>query len=198
MYKQQTLGGYDIDDDLCSYSFNFTDRQGTHVSMSFQAEPEYDLSVVFQQFRKFLIASGHDVENEIGELSNDDGDYDDEESAQQYFDEEYEKSLMQEQVMTQAQAASKFSMDNLPNNGWPFGGLTTTSLAPISVTDLDTMTTHSYSDWAKIGKFPTMSPLTQEQIQSWSFSSADIKSLTVSDISNFKMPGTIGGASVKF
>jgi hypothetical protein len=185
MYKQQAiLGGYNSNDDLCSYSFNFTDRLGTHVSMSFQAEPEYDLSVVFQQFRKFLIASGHDVENEIGEL---------------YHDEELEDEWVgQPEAQVQNQTQGKFTMDNLPNNGWPFGGLTTTSLAPISVTDLGTMTSHSYSDWAKVGQFPTMAPLTQEQIQSWSFSSADIKSLTVSDISNFKMPGTIGGASVKF
>jgi hypothetical protein len=104
----------------------------------------------------------------------------------------------QPEAQVQQPRADKFTMDNLPNNGWPFGGLTTTSLAPISVTDLGTMTSHSYSDWAKVGQFPTMAPLTQEQIQSWSFSSKDIQSLTVSDISNFKMPGTIGGASVKF
>jgi hypothetical protein len=187
MYKQQALGGYhNNDDDLCSYSFSFTDRQGTHVNMSFQAEPEYDLSVVFQQFRKFLIASGHDVENEIGEI------YEDE------LEDAEDEWVGQPEAQVQQPRADKFTMDNLPNNGWPFGGLTTTSLAPISVTDLGTMTSHSYSDWAKVGQFPTMAPLTQEQIQSWSFSSADIKSLTVSDISNFKMPGTIGGASVKF
>ncbi len=187
MYKQQAiLGGYNSNDDLCSYSFNFTDRLGTHVSMSFQAEPEYDLSVVFQQFRKFLIASGHDVENEIGEI------YEDE------LEDAEDEWVGQPEAQVQQPRADKFTMDNLPNNGWPFGGLTTTSLAPISVTDLGTMTSHSYSDWAKVGQFPTMAPLTQEQIQSWSFSSADIKSLTVSDISNFKMPGTIGGASVKF
>ncbi len=187
MYEQQALGGYhNNDDDLCSYSFSFTDRQGTHVNMSFQAEPEYDLSVVFQQFRKFLIASGHDVENEIGEI------YEDE------LEDAEDEWVGQPEAQVQQPRADKFTMDNLPNNGWPFGGLTTTSLAPISVTDLGTMTSHSYSDWAKVGQFPTMAPLTQEQIQSWSFSSADIKSLTVSDISNFKMPGTIGGASVKF
>ena len=184
MYKQQTLGGYH-DDDLCSYSFSFTDRQGTHVNMAFQAEPEYDLSVVFQQFRKFLIASGHDVENEIGEIYE--------------YDESHEDEWVgQPEAQVQQPKADKFTMDNLPNNGWPFGGLTTTSLAPISVTDLNTMTSHSYSDWARIGSLPTMAPLTQEQVQSWSFSSADIKSLTVSDISNFKMPGTIGGAKFEF
>jgi hypothetical protein len=157
--------------------------------MSFQAEPEYDLSVVFQQFRKFLIASGHDIENEIGEI------YEDElEDAEDEWVGQHDSQIK----------ADKFTMDNLPNNGWPFGGLTTASIAtlttadiaPLTVTNLDTNQTYSYKD--RYSTFPTMAPLTQEQIQSWSFSSKDIQSLTVSDISNFKMPGTIGGASVKF
>lgn len=195
MYKQQAiLGGYNSDDGMCSYSFNFTDRQGTHVSMSFQAEPEYDLSVVFQQFRKFLLASGHNIEGEVGEL------YHDEELGDEWVE--------QPEAQVQNPTQDKFSMDNLPNNGWPFGGLTTASLptmsveqlAPLTVTNLDTNETYAYKGKysTKVGQFPTMAPLTQEQIQSWSFSSKDIQSLTVSDISNFKMPGTIGGASVKF
>jgi hypothetical protein len=73
-------------------------------------------------------------------------------------------------------------------------------LAPLTVTNLDTNETYSYKDKysTKVGQFPTMAPLTQEQIQSWSFSSADIKSLTVSDILNFEMPGTTGGAKFEF
>ena len=195
MYKQQAiLGGYNSDDDLCSYTFNFTDRLGTHVSMSFQAEPEYDLSVVFQQFQKFLLASGHNIEGEVGEL---------------YHDEELEDEWVgQPEAQVQQPRTDKFTMDNLPNNGWPFGGLTTASLptmsveqlAPLTVTNLDTNETYSYKDKysTKVGQFPTMAPLTQEQIQSWSFSSADIKSLTVSDILNFEMPGTTGGAKFEF
>jgi hypothetical protein len=162
--------------------------------MSFQAEPEYDLSVVFQQFQKFLLASGHNIEGEVGEL---------------YHDEELEDEWVgQPEAQVQQPKADKFSMDNLPNNGWPFGGLTTASLptmsveqlAPLTVTNLDTNETYSYKDKysTKVGQFPTMAPLTQEQIQSWSFSSKDIQSLTVSDILNFEMPGTTGGAKVKF
>lgn len=189
MYKKQAqaiLGGYNSNDDLCSYSFNFTDRLGTHVSMSFQAEPEYDLSVVFQQFQKFLLASGHDIEGEVGEL---------------FYDEELEDEWVgQPEAQVQQPRADKFSMDNLPNNGWPFGGLTTTSLAPISVTDLGTMTSHSYSDWAKIGSLPTMAPLTQEQIKSWTLDTKGIQALTSVDIQSWKfdMPGTTGGAKFEF
>ena len=191
MYKNQTqtkaiLGGYDSDDGLCSYTFNFTDRLGTHVIMSFQAEPEYDLSVVFQQFQKFLLASGHNIEGEVGEL---------------YYDEEPEDEWVgQPEAQVQQPRADNFSMDHLPNNGWPFGGLTTTSLAPISVTDLGTMTTHSYSDWAKLGQLPTMAPLTQEQVRSWTLDTKGIQSLTSADLQSWTsdMPGTAGGAKVKF
>ena len=50
------------------------------------------------------------------------------------------------------------------------------------------------------GKFPTMAPLTTQQIQSWTLSSDQIQSLTVADLSSWKMdaPGTLGGAKVTF
>jgi hypothetical protein len=183
-----TLGQYD--DGRSNYSFNFSDNDGKHMNISFRAE-YYDLDIIFQEFRNFLIASGHDIEGEIGEVFQDNEDYDDSDEVH---------------AMTQAQAADKFSMDHLPNNGWPFGGLTTASiaalttadLAPLTVTNLDTNQTYSYKD--TYGKFPTMSPLTQEQIQSWTLSSDQIQSLTVADLSSWKMdaPGTLGGAKVTF
>jgi hypothetical protein len=183
-----TLGQYD--DGRSNYSFNFSDNDGKHMNISFRAE-YYDLDIIFQEFRNFLIASGHDIEGEIGEVFQNNEDYDDSDEVH---------------AMTQAQAAGKFSMDHLPNNGWPFGGLTTASiaalttadLAPLTVTNLDTNQTYSYKD--TYGKFPTMSPLTQEQIQSWTLSSDQIQSLTVADLSSWKMdaPGTLGGAKVTF
>ena len=183
------LGQYD--DGRSNYSFNFSDNDGKHINVSFRAEPDYDLDIVFSEFKNFLIASGHDVEGEIGEVFQNNEDYDDSDEVH---------------AMTQAQAADKFSMDHLPNNGWPFGGLTTASiaalttadLAPLTVTNLDTNQTYSYKD--TYGKFPTMSPLTQEQIQSWTLSSDQVQSLTVADLSSWKMdaPGTLGGAKVKF
>ena len=183
------LGQYD--DGRSNYSFNFSDNDGKHINVSFRAEPDYDLDIVFSEFKNFLIASGHDVEGKIGEVFQNNEDYDDSDEVH---------------AMTQAQAAGKFSMDHFPNNGWPFGGLTTASiaalttadLAPLTVTNLDTNQTYSYKD--TYGKFPTMSPLTQEQIQSWTLSSDQIQSLTVSDLSSWKMdaPGTLGGAKVTF
>jgi hypothetical protein len=191
MYKQQTLGGYN-DDDLCSYSFSFTDRQGTHVNMSFQAEPEYDLSVVFQQFRKFLIASGHYVENEIGEIY-------------EYDESEEDEWVGQPEAQVQQPRADNFTMDHLPNNGWPFGGLTTASIAalttsdiaPLTVTNLETNKTYAYKDM--LMQNPTMAPLTQQQVQAWALSSKDIKSFSVNDLNSWRLdiPGTAGGAKVK-
>ena len=185
-----TIGHYN-DDGRGHYNFSFSDSDGKHISVSFRAEPDYDLDIVFSEFKNFLIASGHDIEGEIGEVFQNNEDYDDSDEVH---------------AMTQAQAAGKFSMDHLPNNGWPFGGLTTASiaalttadLAPLTVTNLDTNQTYSYKD--TYGKFPTMSPLTQEQIQSWTLSSDQIQSLTVSDLSSWKMdaPGTLGGAKVTF
>jgi hypothetical protein len=176
-----TLGHYN--DERSNYSFNFHTEDGKHVNLTFRAE-YYDLDIIFQEFKNFLIASGHDVEGEIGELFHDNEDYADEPQIHQ----------------------DKFSMDHLPNNGWPFGGLTTASiaalttadLAPLTVTNLDTNQTYSYKD--TYGKFPTMSPLTTQQIQSWTLSSDQIQSLTVADLSTWKMdaPGTLGGAKVTF
>ena len=59
------LGQYH-EDDRGHYSFNFSDSDGKHITLSFRAEPDYDIDVVFNEFRNFLIASGHDVEGEIG------------------------------------------------------------------------------------------------------------------------------------
>ena len=179
------LGQYN-NDERGNYSFGYYTEDGKHVNISFRAEPEYDLDIVFNEFKNFLIASGHDVEGDIGELGVDDASYDD--------------SDEQIHAMKQYQSADKFSMNHLPNNGWPFGSLTSASIpalttadiAPLTVTDLSTNKTYSYSDWNKVNQFPTMSPLTTQQIQSWSLSSEGIKSWQVD------MPGTISGTKVSY
>jgi hypothetical protein len=181
------LGSGYNDDERPHYNFSYSDNDGKHISVSFRADSEYDLDIIFHEIKNFLIASNHDVEGPIGELNFDEGSYDD---GDNYSDEIH--------AMTQTQAAGKFTMDHLPNNGWPFGGLTTADVAPLTVTNLETNQTYSYKD--TYGKFPTMSPLTTQQIQSWSLSTEGIQSLTVADLSSWKMdaPGTIGGAKVSF
>lgn len=201
-----TLGHYN--DERGNYTFGYYTEDGKHVNISFRAEPDYDLDIVFNEFKNFLIASGHDIEGQIGELGVDDESYEDGPMERTQF-EPKDRSMQNVHAMTQAQAAGKFSMDHLPNNGWPFGTLTTASiaalttadLAPLTVTNLDTNETYAYKNmYSKVNQFPTMSPLSQEQIQSWTFSSDQIQSLTVADLSTWKMdaPGTIGGAKVNF
>ena len=187
------LGQYN-NDERGNYSFGYYTEDGKHVNISFRAEPDYDLDIVFNEFKNFLIASGHDVEGEIGELGIDDGSYED----------DHNNEIMQSWTNdsdegTQAHK-DKFSMNHLPNNGWPFGGLTTADIAPLTVTDLTTNQTYAYKDkyTMPVNQYRTMSPLTSQQVQSWSLSTEGIQSLTVADLSSWKMdaPGTIGSAKV--
>ena len=177
------LGGYHSDS-RSNYSFSFSDNDGKHVSVSFGAEPDYDLDIIFQEFRNFLIATGHEVENEIGEIhAYDESHEDDDDDYAQSWGKEADDILLESiDAMKQHQSADgKFSMDHFPSNGWPFGGLTTTDFASLTP-----------------NQFPTMAPLTQEQVQSWTLSSMDIQALTSADIAAWSVPapGTIGGAKV--
>jgi len=186
-----TIGGYQ-DDGRGHYNFSFSDNDGKHVSVSFRAEPDWDLNVVFQEFRNFLIASGHDVENDIGEIHA----YDEDDSDDEDYMRSWNADTDEVHAMTQSQSADKFSMDHLPNNGWPFGGLTSASLPAMTVTDLSTLTSKSWTEWSA----PTMAPLTSRQVESWSLPAEGIKALTSADIAAWTVPapGTIGGANVTF
>jgi hypothetical protein len=192
-----TIGAYD--DGRGHYNFSFSDNDGKHISVGFRAEPDWDLNVVFQEFRNFLIASGHDVENDIGEIhAYDESDEDDDSGTQSWGDDADEILLDSIRAMEQSQSADKFSMDHLPKNGWPFGGLTTTPLPAMTVTDLSTLTSKSWTEWSA----PTMAPLTSRQVDMWSLPTEGIKALTSADIAAWSMPmpmpGTIGGANVTF
>jgi len=172
-------------DERGNYSFNFHTEDGKHVNLSFRAEPDYDLDIIFQEFQNFLVASGHDVEGPIGELTFEEDDSDDEDYMRSW-----DADTDEVHAMTQAQAADKFTMDHLPNNGWPFGGLTTQALPTITSIDLAGIKS---IDLSAINQFPTMAPLTSEQIKSWSLP-------TQQQINSwrFDAPGTIGGAKVEF
>lgn len=216
------LGQYD--DGRSNYSFNFSDNEGKHINVSFRAEPDYDLDIIFAEIKNFLIASGLDIQGDIGELGIDGGSYDDGDYAnpmeQSWANDSYEGTHLYKDKLVQNQTQDKFSMDNIPNNNWMFGpnvkgqtwptdaaaqyfsqqgmmqeqnwhntwgsssipALTSADFASLTVTDLQTLTTQGYSDWANINKYPTMAPIMQEQIQSWKTSA----------------PGTLGGAKVEF
>ena len=206
-----TLGHYN--DERSNYSFNFHTEDGKHVNIQFRADPDYDLDIIFAEIKNFLIASGHDIQGDIGELGIDGGDYEDGDEPATWTEDN-------EKEMAKQYQADKFSMDNIPNNNWMFGpnvkeqtwptdaaaqyfsqqgmmqeqnwhntwgsssipALTSADFASLTVTDLQTLTTQGYSDWANINKHPTMAPIMQEQIQSWKTSA----------------PGTLGGAKVEF
>ena len=203
------LGQYD--DGRSNYSFNFSDNDGKHINVSFRAEPDYDLDIIFAEIKNFLIASGHDIQGDIGELGIDGGDYEDGDEPPEALVSVFATRTEDYENYKKEQVADKFSMDHLPNNGWPFGGLTaaqyfsqqgmkqeqnwhntwgsssipaltSADFASLTVTDLQTLSTQGYSDWANINKHPTMAAITQEQIQSWKTSA----------------PGTLGGAKVEF
>ena len=184
------LGQYN-NDERGHYTFNYTDTNDSkHVSISFRAEPDYDLDIIFAEIKNFLIASGHDIQGDIGELGIDGGDYEDGDEPPEALVSVFATRTEDYENYKKEQVADKFSMDHLPNNGWPFGGLTSASIpalttadfASLTVTDLQTLSTQGYADWAGINKYATMAPITQEQIQSW----------------KMPAPGTLGGAKVKF
>jgi hypothetical protein len=187
------------DDGRSNYSFNFSDNDGKHINVSFRAEPDWDLNVVFQEFRNFLIASGHDVENDIGEIhAYDESDEDDDEPtvfAWTHEDGPMERTQFEpKNRLMQNQTQDKFTMDHFPNNGWPFGGLTTAALPSLTSVDLSALSSQSFN------QFPTMSPFTTAQVQVWSLPSMEIQALTSADLSKWRVdaPGTIGGAKVTF
>ena len=75
----------------------------------------------------------------------------------------------------------KFDFSNIPNNNWPFGGLTSQPIPALTTVDISSFSSPDSSNF-KVNEFPTMAPLTKEQIESW----------------KMEMPGTLGGAKVKF
>jgi hypothetical protein len=166
------LGGYH-NEERSHYNFSFSDNEGKHVTVSFGAEPDYDLDTIFNEFRNFLIATGHDVEGQIGELFHEEDEWEDNPL------EEQNRAYREAAVQNFQHPRDKFSMDHLPNNGWPFGGLTSQPLPTITSLDLSAIKT---VDLSSFNQYPTMAPITQEQIKSW----------------RIDAPGTMGSAELSF
>jgi len=192
----KTLGGVYQKDERVTYNFSFyDDDDGKHVEVRFRAEPDWDLDTIFNEFRNFLIASGHDIEGQIGELFHEEDEWEDGPMERTQFEpkdrlmqNQTQDNILVEQNRAYREAAvqnfqnatqDKFSMDHLPNNGWPFGGLTTTALPTLTSADLAGIKS---IDLNSFNQYPTMAPITQEQIKSW----------------RVDAPGTIGGAKVEF
>ena len=166
---------YDDDyNDNHSFTFRFSssdDERNLEMNCN-----ELYLNDIFARFKEFLQGCGYEINGEIEVV---------EYNSERDYDSGY--------TLTEPpKHEPKFDFSNIPNNNWPFGelktesipALTTADLASITVTDLSTLTTHAYGDWSGTGvnKYPTMAPLTSEQVYAW----------------KTEMPGTLGGAKVKF
>jgi hypothetical protein len=169
---------YDDYNDKHNFTFRFDSNDGErHLEMNVNELYLYD---IFARFKEFLQGCGYEIHGEIEVV---------EYNSERDYDSGY--------TLTEPpKHEPKFDFSNIPNNNWPFGdtkaqsipALTTADLAQIqsvdlsslTVTDLSTLTTKSWSEWSGTGinKYPTMAPLTSEQIQSWTT----------------EMPGTLGSA----
>ena len=145
-----------------TFNFHFSDHEGKSVSFDITTSGG-SLGVV-KEFEKFLKACGYIADGSL--------------TIQRPSPTKLEE-----------QKRKDFDFSAIPNNNWLFGSqpipaLTTADLSSITVTDLSTLTSQSWSNWTtpKVNQYPTMAPLTTQQIQSWST----------------EMPGTLGFPKVKF
>jgi hypothetical protein len=172
---------YDDYNDKHNFTFRFDSNDGErHLEMNVNELYLYD---IFARFKEFLQGCGYEINGEIEVV---------EYNSERDYDSGY--------TLTEPpKHEPKFDFSNIPNNNWPFGELKTESipalttadlaqiqpvdLSSLTVTDLSTLTTKSWSEWSKpVNEYPTMAPLTSEQVYSWST----------------EMPGTLGGAKVNF
>ena len=172
---------YDDFNDKHNFTFRFDSNDGErHVEMNVN---ELYLDDIFARFKEFLQGCGYEIHGEIEEVEYN--------SEQNYTSDDSGYRLDRPPTHE-----PKWDFSNIPNNNWPFGSLKseplpalteidlsqikTVDLSSLTVTDLSTGETKSHSEWANINQYPTMAPLTSEQIQSFTVS----------------MPGTLGGAKV--
>ena len=141
-----------------TFSFYFNDNEGKRVD--FEVTTSDGALGIVKEFEKFLKACGYIADGSL--------------TIQRPSPTKLEE-----------QKRKDFDFSAIPNNNWLFGSqpipaLTTADLSSITVTDLSTLTSQSWSNWTtpKVNQYPTMAPLTTQQIQSWTT----------------EMPGTLGGA----
>jgi hypothetical protein len=167
---------YDDYNDKHNFTFRFDSNDGErHLEMNVNELYLYD---IFARFKEFLQGCGYEINGEIEVV---------EYNSERDYDSGY--------TLTEPpKHEPKFDFSNIPNNNWPFGSLKTESipalttadlaqiqpidLSSLKVTNLETGEVKSHFDWSSINKYPTMAPLTSEQVKSWTT----------------EMPGTLGSA----
>ena len=171
---------YDDYNENHNFTFRFDSNDGErHLEMNCN---ELYLGDIFARFKEFLQGCGYEIHGDIEVVE-----YNSQENK--LMRNSYEDGY---RLNEPPEHEPKWDFSNIPNNNWMFGteqirALTTADFASLTVTDLSTLTTKSWTEWSQpqsVNQYPTMAPLTSEQIESFSF--------------KMEAPGTLGGAKVKF
>ena len=140
---------------------------------------ELFINDILYRFKEFLQGCGYEIQGEIEVVEyNSEEDYD---AGYQIPYPSREKSSKGYELDRPPTHEPKWDFSNIPNNNWPFGGLTSQPIPALTTAQVNSFQSISI-DELKVNQYPTMAPLTKEQIESW----------------KMEMPGTLGGAKVKF
>jgi len=186
---------YDDYNDKHNFTFRFDSNDGErHLEMNVNELYLYD---IFARFKEFLQGCGYEINGEIEVVEyNSERDYDSGYTLTEppKHEPKFDFSNIPNNNWPFGESKSA-SMPKHSEHGWNdwnnsyslttngIPSLTTVDLSSLTVTDLSTLTTKSWSEWSKpVNEYPTMAPLTSEQVYSWST----------------EMPGTLGSAKVKF
>ena len=137
-----------------NFTIRFDSNNGNRsLEMNFS---ELFLDDILNQMRDFLRGCGYEIDGQIAVIP---WDQEDPEDPKQY--------------------QKEFSFENIPNNNWPFGNLKTESIQALTTADIAAI---KPIDLSSLNQYPTMVPLTTQQMYSWSTD----------------MPGTLGGAKMSY
>ena len=170
---------YDDYNDTHNFTFRFDSNDGErHLEMNCN---ELYLGDIFARFKEFLQGCGYEIHGQIGVVE-----YDSEEDYDAGYQIPYpprEKSSRGYELDRSPTNEPKWDFSNIPNNNWPFGGLTSEPIPALTTAQIDAFQTTSINA-LKSNQYPTMAPLTKEQIEAFTF--------------KMEAPGTLGGAKVSF
>ena len=160
-----------------SFVFEFSGKDGNMITFQIDSNSRTE---ILQQFQRFLTACGYTF---FGTLKDH---VEPKENVNIWGEAAKEKKWVNEGYNVKGYELDrkplhepKWDFSNIPNNNWPFGSLKSEPLPTLTTVDLSALTS---TDYSKINQFPTMAPLTTEQVYAW----------------KTEMPGTLGGAKVKF
>jgi len=154
----------EFDSDTHSFTFRFHSAEGERdLEMNFNA---LYIDDILSYMRDFLQGCGYQIEGTIEVVPF--------ETEAEF---ENDPPLNYNEYDGYSPKQDKFSMDHLPNNGWPFGSLKPEPIPTLTTADISGI---KPIDLSQINQYPTMAPLTTEQVYSWSTD----------------MPGTMGGANI--